>query len=79
MKLDVPDDADADETAAIAAAIRAHTAALRAAAGGDDDDERPRDAWQLTGRIEALQNRRVRAPDTAPRDGWSAAGRTDRF
>ncbi|WP_299236988.1 acc operon protein [Natronomonas sp.] len=77
MELDVPDDADADETAAIAAAIRAHTAALATADRGDD--ERPRDAWRLTGRIEALQNRRVRAPETAPRDGWSAAGRTERF
>ena len=78
MRLDVPADADESETAAITAAIRAHLAA------GDDETDEPEpdwhgDRWAFGGRIEGLQNRRLRVPTDAPRDAWSAAGRSERF
>jgi hypothetical protein len=77
MELDVPD-ADEDEVAAIAAALRA-IAADAARDATDDAGESPRDRWQFAGRIESLQGRRVQVPADAPRDEWLAAGRTDRF
>lgn len=78
MDIEIPDDADTEEAAAIAAAVRSHIAALEA-----DDDEEADDwqgaRWRFKGRVNSLQNRRVRVPNTAPRDAWSAAGRTDRY
>ena len=78
MRLDLPDDAEDDEAAAIAAAIRAHVAA-----GEADDDEAGRawagEKWTFKGRVDGLQNRRVRVPTHAPTDAWTAAGRTDRY
>jgi len=78
MELELPDDADESEAAAIAAVFRTLTAEAEAAAG--DGDGRPtRDPWAFSGRIDGLQSRRIRAPTGAPRDDWSAAGRTNRF
>jgi hypothetical protein len=77
MQFDIPDDADTEEAAAIAAAIRIHTAAE--ASPDDGESEWTGRRWRQTGRIEALQNRRVRTPKSAPVDAWTAAGRTERF
>ena len=78
MRVDLPDDADSEEAAAIAAAVRAHLAADEAD-GDDGEPDWPGDRWTFKGRIESLQGRRVRVPTRAPRDDWTAAGRTDRF
>jgi len=78
MRFEMPDDADTEEAAAIAAAVRAHVAAGEAEAD-DGTPDWPGDRWTFTGRVDALQNRRVRVPRAAPRDAWTAAGRTDRF
>ena len=80
-ELSLPDDADADEAAAIAAVVSAYLrdrqAAAAAAADGDDswDGER----WTFAARVESTQGRTVRVPKGAPRDAWAAAGRADRF
>jgi hypothetical protein len=78
MRLNVPDDADEDEAAAIAAVIRAHVNA-----DGDDEDEETTDwndwRWRFSGRVDSLQGRRIRTPAGAPDDAWSAAGRTERM
>ena len=80
MRVDVPDDADDEEAAAIAAAVRAHVSA-----DDDGDEEATADRgweghrWRFRGRINALQRRCVRVPTAAPRDAWTAAGRTDRL
>lgn len=76
--IDVPDDADSAEAAAIAAAVRAHLAADEADATEVDADWAGF-RWRFRGRVDALQRRRVRVPATAPRDAWTAAGRTDRY
>lgn len=77
VHLDLPDDADEEEAAAIAAAIRTHLAA------GERDEEPAVDwqgrRWSFAGRIDALQNRDARVPTGAPTDAWMAAGRTDRY
>ena len=78
MQLNIPDDADEEEAAAIVAVVRRLTAEAEAKAAGGDPIT-PRDRWQFAGRIESLQGRRVRVPREAPHDEWSAAGRTDRF
>ncbi len=78
MRLHIPDDADSEEAAAIAAVVR-NLLAEAQAREADEDAESPRDQWSFTGRVESLQSRRVRAPKGTPRDDWSAAGRTDRF
>ncbi|WP_277998681.1 hypothetical protein [Natrinema marinum] len=82
ISLDLPDDADDEEAAAIAAAIGAHLhdhalAAAAAAASGEEtwDDKR----WAFAGRVRAQQHRTVRVPRDAPTNAWSAAGRTERF
>ncbi len=78
MQLHLPEDADTDEAAAIAAVIR-NLLAEAQAGSTEEGSEEPRDQWRFAGRVESLQSRRVRAPRGAPRDDWSAAGRTDRF
>jgi hypothetical protein len=83
MNLNVPDDADDAEAAAIAAAVGAHLtdrdrAAAAAAAAGDEETWQGR-KWAFAGRIDGLQGRSIRVPGTAPTDAWTAAGRTDRF
>jgi hypothetical protein len=74
--------ADADEAAAIAAAIGAHVADRRRAAAAEGSA--PAETWQgakwgFAGRVDRLTNREIRVADGAPRDPWAAAGRTDRF
>ncbi|WP_232686088.1 acc operon protein [Halobacterium zhouii] len=79
--LSIPEDADGEEAAAIAAAVSAHLARLEAAADDDDDAGESWDGrkWSFTGRVGALGGGPVRVPDGAPTDAWSAAGRRDRF
>lgn len=80
MELEIPDDAEEAEAAAITAVFRALAAEAEAEAAASGADDRPtRDSWAFSGRVDGLQSRRVRAPTGAPRDDWSAAGRTDRF
>ncbi len=80
MRLDLPDDADDAEAAAIAAAVRAHVAAGEADDGDGNAERGWRGRrWRFRGRVETLQRRRVRVPTAAPQDAWTAAGRTDRL
>lgn len=81
VSIDLPDDADDAEAAAIAAAIGAHLrdrelAAARAAAEVETWEGK---RWRFAGRTEATQGRSRRVPTDAPTDEWTAAGRTDRF
>ncbi|MFC7098673.1 acc operon protein [Halobaculum marinum] len=80
--LSIPAAADDEEAAAIVAAVGAHVrdseaAAAAAAEGGEEtwDGER----WAFAGRLDALQGRAARVPESAPTDAWTASGRTDRF
>jgi len=83
MELDLPEDADEDETAAIAAAVNAYVRArMRAAAEAEEDgppgswaDRR----WSFAGRIVNVQRRRVEVPSYAPADPWTASGRMRRM
>jgi hypothetical protein len=81
--LSIPDDADSDEAAAIAAVVGAHLrdqAALAAASEGETVETWQGKKWPFAGRIDGLQGRRsVRVPSGAPTDAWTASGRTDRF
>ncbi|RQG90404.1 hypothetical protein [Natrarchaeobius chitinivorans] len=82
VALELPDDADDDEAAAIVAAIGAHLHdhALAVAAAASDDEESWDDRrWAFAGRIRTQQQRHARVPREAPTDPWTAAGRTDRF
>jgi hypothetical protein len=86
VALDIPDDADEEEAAAIAAAVGAHlraraAAAAAAAAAAEAADEPSWNGrrWAFAGKVRNLQGRDVRVPDGAPTDAWSAAGRADRF
>jgi len=82
MNLDVPDDADDAEAAAIAAAVGAHLhdtdRAAAATESGETETWNGR-RWSFAGRIEEIQGRSTRVPDAAPTDAWTAAGRVDRF
>ena len=78
--LDLPDHADEDEAAAIAAAISAHLSALESAASEDDGSDRWQgEKWSFAGRLDALFERPRRVRDGAPDDPWTAAGRRDRM
>jgi hypothetical protein len=81
--LSIPDDADSDEAAAIAAVVGAHLrdqAALAAAAEGEPVATWDGKKWAFAGRVDGLQGRRsARVPDGVPTDAWTASGRTDRF
>ncbi|MFA9518496.1 hypothetical protein ACERIT_15000 [Halopenitus sp. H-Gu1] len=82
--LTIPGDADAEEAAAIVAAIAAHVrdreaAAAAAAAAASSEAGWEGDRWTFAGRMDALQGRASRVPIDTPRDAWTAAGRTDRF
>lgn len=85
LDIDIPDAADDAEAAAIAAAVGAHVrdgylaAAAAAAAAGDEGETWQGRKWAFAGRIDGLQGRSIRIPETAPTDAWTAAGRTDRF
>ena len=81
-RLTVPDDADADEAAAIAAAIGAHLTDLQlaaAAAAEEAEDTWQGHKWPFAGRTDAVTGRAVRPTDDTPRDPWTAAGRADRL
>jgi hypothetical protein len=83
-RLVLPDDADATEAAAIAAAVGAHirdqeAAAAAAAAASDEEESWQGKRWGFAGRVESLQRRTVRVRDGTPTDAWSAAGRSDRL
>ena len=79
--LTIPDDATAEEAAAIAAAIGAHLRAQEAAAAAEDEAEETWQGkrWSFAGRLRGLQGRDARVPASAPTDAWTASGRTDRF
>ena len=86
-RLSIPDDADAEEAAAIAAAVAAHVSdgerAAAAAAAADAADTGPTwdgERWGFAGRRSMRPGRRLRrVPDGAPTDRWTAAGRADRL
>ncbi|WP_424018631.1 acc operon protein [Halorientalis pallida] len=77
------DDADADEAAAVAAAIGAHMRdqelAAAAAADGDDGPNWADGKWEFASKVARKRRRSVRVPTDAPKDPWAAAGRTDRM
>jgi hypothetical protein len=75
----IPDDANSDEAAAIAAVLGGYLTDRERAATASDTATWNGRRWEFSGRVEALQGRRVRVPRDAPTDQWSAAGRTDRF
>ena len=77
LRLDVPEAADPEEAAAIAAAVNAHLAVEDEPKADEPSWDGHR--WRFAARIGGLQGRSVRAPRGAPPDGWRAAGRTDRF
>ena len=79
--LDLPDHAEEDEAAAIAAAISAHLTDLARAAAAERDEAEGWDGrrWTFAGRIESLTGQSVRVADGAPTDPWTTAGRRDRF
>lgn len=80
--LSLPEDADAEEAAALVAAIGAHVRSQEAAAAAAAErSEETWDGkrWSFAGRMRALQGRDVRVPTDAPVDAWAAAGRTDRL
>jgi hypothetical protein len=76
------DDADADEAAAVAAAIGAHMRDQELAAAAADGDSSPNWAdgkWTFASKVARKRRRSVRVPTEAPDDPWTAAGRTDRM
>jgi hypothetical protein len=74
----VPDDADSDEAAAIAAVLGAH---LRdeARAATEADESWVGNRWRFAGRLEGQRKRPVRVSLDAPTDPWTASGRIDRL
>lgn len=77
--LSIPADADADEAAAIAAAVGAHLTDLELAAREDEEPTWRGEKWRFAGRTEAVSGRPVRVTDATPTDPWTAAGRADRL
>ncbi|ELZ78292.1 acc operon protein [Haloferax larsenii] len=81
--LSIPDDADPEEAAAIAAAVGAHmrdqAAAAAAAAANGDEETWNEKRWQYAGRLESVTGCGRRVPSGAPTNAWAASGRTDRF
>jgi hypothetical protein len=80
--LSIPDDADPEEAAAIAAAVGAHLhdQQVAAAAATADDEETWNDRrWQYAGRLHSVTGCSHRVPSGAPTNAWAASGRTDRF
>ncbi|WP_053948597.1 hypothetical protein [Halolamina sediminis] len=82
-RLDLPDDADEAEAAAIVAAVGAHIrdgeAAAAAEAAKNEAESWQGKRWGFAGRVESTQRRTVRVRDGTPTDAWSAAGRSDRL
>ncbi|MGM0398006.1 MAG: acc operon protein [Halobacteriota archaeon] len=80
FELAIPDAADVEEAAAIAAAIGAHLNDRdRAAATTDETPSWHGREWAFAGKLERTTACSRRVPKTAPTDPWSAAGRSDRF
>lgn len=82
LSLAIPDDANDEEAAAIAAAIGAHIRdqELAAAGGGETSDDWDGERWTFAGRLDAtVPGKRRRVPQDTPTDAWTAAGRSDRF
>ncbi|WP_411964163.1 acc operon protein [Haloferax sp. YSMS24] len=81
--LSIPDDADPEEAAAIAAAVGAHLhdqqVAAAAAAADDGDETWNEKRWQYAGRLHSVTGCSRRVPSGAPTNAWAASGRTDRF
>ena len=77
--LSIPDDADADEAAAIAAAVGAHLTDLELAARESPEPTWRGEKWRFAGRTEAVAGRPLRVTDGTPTDAWTAAGRADRL
>ena len=76
--LRVPPTATPRETAAITAAVHAHTATEEGTPGEESatwDGKR----FQFAGRIAAVTGTPRRVPRGAPTDEWTALGRSDRF
>jgi hypothetical protein len=74
--------ADADEAAAVAAAIGAHlrdSEVAAAAAAGDEAETWTGRRWAFAGRLDRDRDTAVRVPDGTPTDPWTAAGRADRL
>jgi hypothetical protein len=84
LDIDLPDDADDEEAAAIAAAVGAHVRDSRLAAATTPETERTADAWAgqrwvFAGRLRVVNGRSVRVTDATPADRWVAADRADRL
>ncbi|KAB1193561.1 acc operon protein [Haloferax sp. MBLA0076] len=80
--LSIPDDADPEEAAAIAAAVGAHLhdqQAAAAAAAADDEETWNEKRWQYAGRLHSVTGCSRRVPSGAPTNAWAASGRVDRF
>ena len=82
-RVDLPDDADPEEAAAILAAVSAHLrdreAAAAAAAAASSSPTWDGERWTFAGRVERFPGGDGRVPDGAPTDPWTASGRVDRF
>ncbi|MFB6071074.1 MAG: acc operon protein [Halanaeroarchaeum sp.] len=80
FEIDVPETADPDEAAAIAAAIGAHLNDRARASGAEESAETWQGAqWRFAARVESTAGCSTRVPRDAPTDPWAAAGRRDRF
>jgi len=82
MNIEGPEDATAEETAAVAAAVASHVSDMQAraaAASKDEDDSWDGERWTFAGRLDNTGRSGERVPRGAPRDPWTASGRTDRF
>ena len=77
----VPDDADDEEAAAIAAAIGAYLTDRERAAASSESSESPWEdrQWSFAGKLGAVNRCTDRIPSTAPTNPWTAAGRSERF
>jgi hypothetical protein len=80
VKIDLPEDADEDETAAIVAVLNAYVGMqVRAAAeSAGEEGWNPR-RWSFAGRVRGVGRRTVRVPGGAPNDAWTASGRLRRM
>ncbi|WP_267640172.1 acc operon protein [Haloarchaeobius amylolyticus] len=79
-RLDIPDDADSEEAAAIAAVIGAHLRDRERQAQQEEEEETWQGKkWAFAGRLRNTQGHSGRVPDGAPTNAWAASGRADRF
>ncbi len=77
--VELPDDATAEEAAAIAAAVGAHLRDRELAAAATDEGGWEGRRWAFAGRLAAHGDEPGRIPRSAPTDPWLAASRVDRF